>query len=134
MENLTINKEVQLVCVRAASFPNGIMAAYKKLEQVVKVKDRTVYGISHGSDTGTLYWACAEANAQNEAAELGLESYTIKKGVYATEVLYNIQGNEQVIGQTFDTLLDHPKLDETGECIEWYKNANEVLCMVRIIE
>lgn len=134
MENLTLNKEIQLVCVKATSFPDGIMAAYKKLEQVVDVKGRTVYGISHGSDTGIHYWACAEARSANEAAALGLESYTIKKGTYAAEILKDIQGNEHVIGETFDKLLNHPKLDETGECIEWYKSANEVTCMVRITE
>lgn len=134
MENLTVNTEIQLVCVRATSFPDGIMAAYKKLGQRVNVKERPVYGISHGSDTGIIYWASAEAKSKSEAAELGLESYTIKKGIYATETLNDITGNEQVIGNAFNRLLNHPKLDETGECIEWYKSANEVICMVRLTE
>jgi hypothetical protein len=135
MEKLVLNKEIHLVCVRATSFPDGIMAAYQKLEQVVApIKDRTVFGISHGSDTGIIYWACAEAKSENEAASLGLESYIIKKGTYAAETLTNIRGNEERIGQTFDKLLNHTKLDETGECVEWYKSANEVQCRVRILE
>jgi len=135
MENLTINKEIHLVCTRAASFPDGIVAAYQKLEQVVTpLKDRTVYGISRGSDNGILYWACAAAKSKTEAASLGLESYVIKKGTYAAETLTNINGDEEIIGQTFSELLNHPKLDETGECVEWYKSATEVTCMVRILE
>lgn len=135
MENLTINKEIHLIGVRATSFPDGIMAAYQKLEHVVSsLKGRTVYGISHGSDNGILYWACAEAKSEAEAVSLGLESYVIKKGTYAAETLTNIQDNEELIGQTFEKLLNHPKLDETGECVEWYKSANEVTCMVRILE
>lgn len=134
MENLTLNKEIQIVCIKATSFPDGIIAAYKKLEQVVDVKGRTVYGISHGSDTGIHYWACAEARSANEAAALGLESYTIKKGTYVSETLKDFIGNEHLIGGIFEKLLTHPQLDETGECIEWYKSENEVTCMVRIIE
>lgn len=134
MGNLTIDKEIHLVCVRATSFPDGIMAAYKKLEQIVDVKSRMVYGVSHGSDTGIIYRAAAEAGLSDEAGALGLESYTIRKGTYATETLQDFRDREHVIGQAFERLLNHPDLDGTGECIECYKSASEVTCMVRITQ
>lgn len=135
MENFILEKDINLICVRATSFPLGITEAFKKLEQAhASIPGRTFFGISHGSDTGILYWAAAESKSKTEASTLGLESYTIKKGNYITETLKNLKGNEKAIGDIFNTLLRHPKLDETGECIEWYKGTNEVLCMVRIRE
>lgn len=121
--------------MRATSFPDGIKAAYENLLQTDQsFTNRTLYGISHGSDTGILYWAAVEESYQGEGYTFGLEQYTIKKGTYASITLKSIRGNEHKIGETFNKLLVHPQLDETGECIEWYKNNNEVQCMVRILE
>ncbi len=135
MEKYTLDKDLYMICVRADSFPEGILEAVQKLKQTESsIANRTLYGISHGSDNGIMYWAAVEEAFKGEAYIFGLDQYTIKKGTYATETLRNIRGNEQRIGQTFYSLLSHPKLDETGECIEWYKNDNEVECMVRILE
>lgn len=135
MEKYTLDKDLYLICVRATSFPDGIQAAFQKLEQTdPSIPTRTRYGISHGNKTGIIYWAAVEEAFKGEGYTFGLEQYTIKKGVYATEMLRNIQGKEEQIGRAFDTLLSNPKLDRLGECIEWYKGENEVLCMVRLTE
>lgn len=131
----TVKDDIHLICVRATSFPDGIAEAFQKLEQTdASIAKRKRYGISHGGDIGIIYWAAAEEAFKGEAYTFGLEQYTIKKGVYATETLKNIKGNEELIGKAFDKLLDHPKLDPMGECIEQYTNENEVVCIVRILE
>jgi hypothetical protein len=135
MESIRLDKNLQLICVRAASFPTGIKEAFEKLRQRdPSIGTRTFYGISHGSENGIVYWAAVEEAFEGEGAALGLEPYTLKKGVYATETLENINSNEDQIGQAFGRLLKNPKLDRYGECIERYKNEAEVLCMVRLTE
>lgn len=135
MENFILNHDIHLICVKAVSFPHGIKAAYEKLLQTDQsFTNRTLYGISHGSETGILYWAAVEESYQGEGYTFGLDQYTIKKGTYASTTLKFIQGNEHKIGETFEKLLEHPNLDKMGECIEWYKNDNEVQCMVQILK
>jgi hypothetical protein len=133
METDTLKEDVHLICVRAIYFPDGITEAFQKLEQVnTSISNRTFYGISHGGKNGILYWAAVEEKYKGEAAALGLESYVIRKGVYATQTVKNIRGNEEQMVKVFNTLLKNPGLDPEGECIEWYKNEDEVSCMVRL--
>lgn len=135
MENYTLDKDIHLVCVRARIFPDGIQDAFKTLLETDRsFTSRTRYGISHGSTNGIVYWAAVEEGFKGEGYTFGLDQYTIRKGVYATETLLNITGNESRIAKTFEELLKHPKLDPQGECIEWYKPGDEVLCMVRLTE
>lgn len=133
IENYTLDKDLYMICIRATSFPEGICTAFEKLMQTESsLAHRTRYGISQGSKNGIIYWAAVEESFQGEGYTFGLEQYTLKKGIYATKVLKDIKNKEEKIGQAFKNLLDHPKLDPMGECIEWYKNENEVMCMVRL--
>jgi hypothetical protein len=135
MEIDTVKEDIHLICVRAVSFPDGITEALQKLEQAdASIGNRTLYGISHGSENGIIYWAAVKEAYKGEAAALGLEKYMIRKGVYATQTVKNIRGNEAQVGMVFNKLLAHPKLDQTGECIERYKSNDEVVCMVRLTE
>lgn len=135
MENYTLDKDIYLVCVPARSFPDGIGEAFKNLLETDRsFVNRTRYGISHGSKNGIVYWAAVEEGFKGEGYTFGLYQYTIKRGVYATETLRNITGNESRIAKAFEKLLKNPKLDPQGECIEWYKPDDEVLCMVRLKE
>lgn len=135
MEKYTVEKDLYMICVRATRFPEGVSEAVQKLKQTeASIAKRVLYGISHGSNNGIVYWAAAEEAFKGEAYTFGLEQYTIKKGVYATENVTDIKGKEEWIGKTFDKLLRHPKLDPKGECIEHHKSENEVVCMVRILE
>ncbi|TXH30543.1 MAG: transcriptional regulator [Cyclobacteriaceae bacterium] len=135
MENYTLDKDIHLVCVRARTFPDGIREAFEKLLETDKsFVNRTRYGISHGSKTGIVYRAAVEEGFKGEGYTFELDQYAIRKGVYATEKLRNITGNDTRIANAFEKLLKHPKLDQQGECVEWYQPGDEVLCMVRLTE
>lgn len=135
MEKYTLNKDIFLICMRATSFPDGIQEAFKKLlETDPSFAGRTLYGISHGGKNGIIYWAAVEEAFKGEGYTFGLEQYTIRKGVYATEKLTNISGNELQIAKAFEKLLKHPALDTMGECVEWYTGNDDVTCMVRLSE
>ena len=135
MEKYTLKEDIHLICVRATSFPDGVGEAFQKLEQnEASIANRKFFGISRGSDKGIIYWAAVEEAFKGEAYTFGLEQYVVKKGVYATKIVENINGNEGLIGKTFNKLLSHLQLDPMGECVERYERENEVLCMVRILE
>lgn len=36
------------------------------------------------------------------------------------------------IDKSFKTLLTDPRIDPEGYCVEWYLNAKDVQCMVRL--
>lgn len=132
MERHTVTADINLICVRATSFPHGIKEAFEKLEKIVPgVMKRTFYGISQGSENAIVYWAATEESQAGEAAQ-ALERFTIKKGNYAAVSLKNPMANEGKIKEIFSDLLTHPNLDRTAACVEWYKSYEEVMCMVRL--
>ena|SRR6266545_4570330 len=107
-----IDKDISVACITASSFPEGIGEAYKKLRSIIPSADkRTLYGISYGDKNGnTIYKAAAEESHEGEAEELGLETFTIRKGEYISEFLEDWKENETQIGKTFQRLLSDPRI------------------------
>lgn len=134
MEKYNINKDINLLCVQAESFPDGIKPAFQKLEKIVgDPKKRDFYGISYPDGKGSLvYKAAAEEEFDGEAKQKLCESFVVRKGTYLTETIMNFMENIPLIGETFDRLLTTPELDQTFPCVEWYKSDKEVVCMVRL--
>lgn len=128
-----IDSDIVVACTRAASFPEGIGAAYNKLRGILpSPAKRTFYGISRGDRNGDIiYYACAQQLYDREADELGLETFTIRKGEYISEVLEDWRKDEPAIGRVFRSLLLYPDIDaEHGYCVEIYFNEKDVRCMV----
>lgn len=133
MEKYYRDKDIKVICVKASSFPEGIMEAYQQLtSRLPAVEQRTLYGISFGGENGKIiYRAAANELHDNEAEELGLESFTIKKGEYISEVVKDWRKDETQIGKIFQTLLAQPDIDkQQGYCLEEYFNDKDVRCMV----
>jgi len=64
MGNETLKEDIQLICVRATSFPVGVLTAYKKLEQVdPSIRKRTFYG-SHMEVTTALFIGLPQKKSQ----------------------------------------------------------------------
>ena len=132
-EKYSIDEDLQVVCVKAASFPEGIGDAWHQLfSKVPNAEQRKLYGISYGGENGKIiYHAGAEELHGGEAEQLGLEIFTIKKGEYISEVLEDWRKNEQEIGKIFHSLLDDPRIDKKqGYCLEIYFNEKDVRCAV----
>jgi len=131
MEQITIDKDIVLVYVTASSFPEGIMAAHQQLHSMIPFSSqRKYYGISFPEDDKIIYKAAAEEMYPGEAAEKGLETFTVKKGEYASILVSNYMHDKTAIGEAFQKLLKHPQLDPTGFCLEWYVSKEDVQCMV----
>lgn len=130
----TLEYDIQLVCVKAASFPEGVMAAYQQLQSVVtNASSRRYFGISYPNQDGSiLYKACAEQIHMGEAESLGLESFTIKAGRFTSIYIEDHMRDSQSIGNAFHELLKDKDIDPRGYCLEMYKDFadKDVLCLV----
>ena len=133
MEKYELVKDINVLYVRAASFPEGIKSAFEKLESVVLARDdRIVFGLSWpGKDGMILYKASLEEKYPGEGKNFGFHSFVIKKGSYITELVNDFTSDLSLIGQAFQHLLKHPGIDPNGYCVEWYKGP-DVLCMVKL--
>ena len=132
MNNYTIDEDITLMYVTAASFPDGIMAAFQQLQSKASYTAETIYyGISFPDKNGSIiYKAAAEAKNQEEAAEAGLETFIVKKGTYACILVQDFMKHTAAVGEAFQQLLKHPQLDPQGFCLEMYRNKTDVQCMV----
>lgn len=131
METFTLYKDLVVFCVTADSFPDGILAAHKKLHSVMPFSpNRRYFGISHPEFDTILYKAAAEELTPNEGTRLGLEPFTIKSGKYACMTVRDYRKNTDQIGETFQKLLNLPNIDPNGYCLEAYISDTEMRCMV----
>ena len=135
MKPYFLNSDINVLCVTASSFPDGIMAAFDKLNSLVQEPgSRRVFGISYGDgDKNIIYKAALEENSADEAARLGCERFTIEKGEYISEYIGDFMKNIPAMGQAFQEMCRDKRIDSNGCCIEIYLNNNkDVLCAVRL--
>ncbi|MBI1782927.1 MAG: transcriptional regulator [Sphingobacteriales bacterium] len=135
MEKYIIEKDIPVVCVRASSFPDGVMTAFEKLHQLTSsVTGRTIYGIFYMGENGEIIYKAAATELQpNEANKPGFESFTIRKGTYTGVLIKDFMSNISAVGKTFHELLKHPDLDPNGYCLEIYQEEKDVRCLVPLI-
>ena len=133
MEKYELGNDIKVMYVQVSSFPAGIEAAYKELEKKLpSVDNRTFYGISYGSENGTIiYKAAATQLPDDNPEQLELDTFVIKKGIYFSELIRDFMKNIPQIGVTFQKMLEHPLLDTNSYCLEWYK-GKDVLCLVKL--
>ena len=132
MENYELVRDINVLYVSANSFPDGIKAAFEKLESEIPPEDnRTVFGLSWPDRNGKImYKAAFEEKFPGEGKKYGLNSFVIKKGSYISELVNNFTSDVSQIGKTFERLLTYADIDPNGFCVEWYKAPDDVLCMV----
>lgn len=131
----TLQQDIHTGCLKASSFPDGVLAAHEQLHQLVPpAPGRRSFGLSRPDHTRSiLYWAAAEELQEGETASWGLETFLLKKGVYASVLIRNYMQDIPAIGHAFREILQEPDLDPDGICIEWYLNDTDVQCMVRLL-
>ena len=132
MKALHIEKDLEVLCFEASSFPEGIKPAFEKLREALDVGDtRTYIGISKPDKYGIMHYKAAVLILEtDEKKNNGLELFTIQKGIYLTETIKDWEVNEKEITKTFQQLLLHPYLDPQSYCIEWY-DGKDLCCMVK---
>ena len=135
MEPYFLNTDINVLCVTASSFPQGITAAFDKLNSLIQSPEpRRIFGISYGNGINNItYKAAAEEKSAHEAEQLGCERFTIKKGEYISMYITDFMKNIPAMGQAFREMCMDKRIDSKGYCVEMYLNNNkDVLCMVRL--
>lgn len=141
MENYQLEQDINLCCIKATSFPDGIMAAHQAITELTSQGEHpNYYGVSYWYDGKILYMAGADRKPDGETTP-GCEPYTLKKGNYISIYIANFRENPTLIEQAFKQLLEFPGIDENGCCAECYfpegaavADATDVRCMVRLAD
>jgi hypothetical protein len=136
MEKIHLNTDIKVFGFEVKTFPEGIGEAFDAL--VKKVPDgfgRDYYGITfRDTNNRVVYLATAVEKENGEAEKYECERFTITKGDYATETVWNWRTKTDLIKHVFDHLFNTIQGTPTGPCIEWYKDNDEMLCMVRLAQ
>lgn len=133
MEIINLENDIKVVCIKASSFPNGVMIAHKKIHALFpNIKQRKVFGISRLEGTEIIYKAAAEIEAADILDTAELEIFILRKGEYLSEFIKDFMKDVSQIGQAFQLLIKQPDIDPEGYCVEDYLNETDVRCMVRI--
>lgn len=134
METIVVDKDVNVMCITAKSFPDGVLEAHQKLHRLVPPgNNRRYYGLTRPEKSVITYHAAAEQLQDNEADKFSLHTITIKKGRYKSITIKDFMSDISSIGRAFEQLLQQPeKLDPEGYCVEEYISDTDVICMVRL--
>lgn len=135
METTLLQTDVKVYYIQAKSFPGGVQEAHQTLHKLYpQAPGRSYYGISFPGKDGVIqYLAAIHFKNLNETQIPNLDSFVIRKGDYACEVIHEFMRDIPAIGRTFDKLLKHPALDPAGYCVEEYFNNTDVRCLVKLL-
>jgi hypothetical protein len=96
-------------------------------------RTRSYFGISELAPNGDiLYYAAAEETFDGEARQYGYDIYVVKQGEYLTVTVTDWKKKTACIKDVFEAMLDDDRIDKENPCIEWYKNDEEMVCMVKL--
>ena len=135
METFVLDRDINVLCVTAKSFPDGIMDAHERLRELVpSYQQRNYFGISRPEGHGVIqYHAAIEESFPGEGTSLGCKTIILKKGNYHYLTVTDYMNNLPKIGPAFEKILDTKAVDPQGYCVEWYDfGKDEVKCMVRM--
>ncbi|RYY89320.1 MAG: transcriptional regulator [Chitinophagaceae bacterium] len=134
METIELERDLTVMYVDAASFPEGVLNAHERIHALVPPsRERSYFGISRPEGPGIVYRAAAEQLDPGEKERFGLPSLVLRKGSYISRFVPDFMKDVSIIGRTFQELLQHPNLDTQGYCVEWYgEDGKNVTLMVRL--
>jgi hypothetical protein len=135
METYELKKDLNVFGFQVNDFPNGIGKAFDTLvEKVPGGFNRSYYGISTMTKDGKfIYLATALEKNPGEAEQLHYQRYKIENGVYLTETVHNWRKKTDTIKDIFHRMMQDERADKTKPCMEWYKNEDEMICMVKTL-
>jgi hypothetical protein len=126
---------VRLVACRAESFPDGIKAAWDRLEsRLASLKQRRFYGLTYLEADGLAYYACVEPIDEAEIAALGFPVLTLAGGTYARVKLPNWQEHAGEIGGIFEQLMANHRKTPGGPTVEYYRSQSELHLLIPVAE
>ena len=136
MEKFQIDNDIEVICIKADSFPDGVKGAHGKLHRLIPfTPERKYFGISWAGEDGAIHYQAAVDILNPEEEKLpGTTPFTIRKGTYMSIRIKDYMSDLQSIGRAFNELLTLETTDPNGYCLEWYMSELEVRCMVPMKE
>ena len=134
MEIEIINDDIEIYCITAESFPDGIFPAFQKLHSLVPFSElRNYISISRPENGGNIvYRAGATEISPGDFLNLPLEKFVIQKGEYYSETIENYRNDLSIISKTFEKMIGKKNIDPTSYCVEWYISEKDMKCLVKI--
>ena len=131
MEKYNLPNDLEVFGVLVKTFPDGIGEAFDALVKKIGGFDRPYYGISYLKDGAMVYLATALEKNKGEAEKYNCERYTIEKGEYLMTTVYEWRRKTGSINEVFREMMKDKRIDNTKPAVEWYKDDNEMACMVK---
>jgi len=132
MKTVSLPNDIKVFGMQVKTFPLGISEAFDKLVKMIPGGfNRSFYGISYMEEGKMIYYAAAEELDPGEAEKYSCKRLTIEKGEYLTEALNNWRSKTDQIKDIFSQLVNDERADKTKPGVEWYKDENEMLCMIK---
>jgi hypothetical protein len=134
MEKLVFGNDVKVFGKAVTIVPLKVGEAFNELIKATgdPAGQRNYYGISYIDSRGNIsYKAVAQEKYIGEAEKFNYETSTIEHGEYIFEVLRNWRNCTGEIKNIFLRMMNDEHTDKTKPCIEWYKNDDEMLCLMK---
>ncbi len=133
MEKYYLRDDLKVFGIQVKTFPHGIGEVFEALIKMLPGGfDRSYYGISCMTKDGAMiYNAAAIEKYAGEAEKYNCRRWIIEKGEYLTETINDWRRKTDCIKDVFHRLLQENRVDNTKPAVEWYKNDDEMLCMIR---
>ena len=134
MEKYYLNNDLKVFGTQVKTFPEGIGAAFEALIKMLPDgPERQYYGISYMTKDGEIiYKATVLEKYEGEAKKYHCEISVIEKGEYLTEVIHDWRKKTDCIKDVFHDMMQDSRIDKSKPCVEWYKNSDEMFCMVKL--
>jgi predicted transcriptional regulator YdeE len=134
METLFLSKDINVFGFTLSTFPEGISEAFDSFVKIIpEGLNRSYFGISRMEDGKMIYIVAVEEKNAGEAKKYKLERYTIPRGLYNKITIHNWREKLASVKEAFHNMMSEKNVDTTQPCIEWYKNEEEMECMVKRI-
>ncbi len=135
MDEHIFSEEIRVFGTRVKTFPAGIREAFDSLIRITgdASRARNYYGISEFKEGVMHYYAAAEEKLSGEAKKYNCEELKIESGSYLAISMHDWRKNLNCIKGLFSELLQDTRADKTKPAIEWYKDENEMLCLIKTV-
>jgi len=133
MDKFHLQNDVKVFGVQVKTFPSGVAEAFESLIKMLPKGDqRSYYGIAEFKHGSMHYYATAGETFPGEGRKRNCDNLTIEKGEYLVDALHGWRTRTDCIKEVFREQLKDERVDHTKPAVEWYKNDEEMFCMIRI--
>ena len=133
MDIITLETTLHVFGKEVKTFPDKIQEAFDSLVDKLPggFEGRPYYGLSYMSEGKVIYYATALELHDGEAEKYGETRFTIKEGTYLAETIMQWHDRTDMMKEVFHRISLDPRVEHNTWCVEWYKNDDEMVCMMK---